>query len=76
VRPLPVSAGTLVLLRGLLPHASGANRSSRRRLAYSVHCVEQGAAYPPSNWLRRGPDMPLRRLADGPPVLARGGTLV
>jgi len=76
LRPLPVAAGTLVLLHALLPHASGANRSPRRRLAYSVHCVEQGADYPAANWLRRGPDMPLRRLADGPPALAHGGSLV
>ena len=76
LRPLPVAAGTLVLLHALLPHASGANRSRRRRLAYSVHCVEQGADYPASNWLRRGPDMPLRRLADGPPALAHDEALV
>ena len=75
LRPLPVAAGTLVVLHGLLPHFSGANRSPRRRLAYSVHCIEAAAEYPVSNWLRRGPDMPLRRLADGPP-LARAQSLV
>ena len=76
LRALPVAAGTLVLLHGLLPHFSGANHSARRRLAYSLHCVEAGAEYPASNWLQRGPDMPPRRLADGPPVLAREGALV
>ncbi len=72
LRPLEVPAGTLVLLHGLLPHWSGPNRSSRRRLAYSLHCVERGAVYPASNWLQRGPDMPLRRLVDGPPALPGG----
>ncbi|MBA3547922.1 MAG: phytanoyl-CoA dioxygenase family protein [Nannocystis sp.] len=67
--PLPVAAGTLVVLHGLLPHYSGANRSPRRRLAYSLHCIEAAALYPAWNWLRRGPALPLRRLADGPPGL-------
>ncbi len=71
LRALPVQAGTLVVLHGLLPHASGANRSPRRRLAYSLHCVEAGAQYPADNWLQRGPELPMRRLADGPPALAR-----
>jgi phytanoyl-CoA hydroxylase len=66
---LPVPAGTLVVLHGLLPHWSGANRSSRRRLAYALHCIEAAAEYPASNWLRRGPGLPLRRLADGPPAV-------
>lgn len=67
--PLPVTAGTLVVLHGLLPHYSGANRSPRRRLAYSLHCIEAAARYPAWNWLRRGPALPLRRLADGPPAV-------
>jgi phytanoyl-CoA hydroxylase len=50
---LPVAAGTLVVLHGLLPHWSGANRSPRRRLAYAVHCVEADAAWPADNWLQR-----------------------
>ena len=65
--PLPVAAGTLVVLHGLLPHWSGANRSPRRRMAYALHCIEAAAAYPPENWLQRGPTAPRRRLADGPP---------
>lgn len=75
LQALPVKAGTLVLLHGLLPHWSGANRSPRRRLAYSLHCVEAGAAYPADNWLQRGPELPFRRLAAGPP-LARAQALV
>jgi len=65
---VPVAAGTLVVLHGLLPHWSGANRSPRRRLAYALHCIEAAAGYPATNWLRRAPELPLRRLADGPPA--------
>jgi phytanoyl-CoA hydroxylase len=48
------------VLHGLLPHWSGPNLSDQSRHAYSVHCIERGAAYPDDNWLRRGPDLPLR----------------
>jgi phytanoyl-CoA hydroxylase len=58
--PLETPAGTLVVLHGLLPHWSGPNRSATSRHAYSVHCIEAGARYPAENWLRRGPDLPLR----------------
>ena len=51
------------MLHGLLPHRSGANRSPRSRLAYSLHVIEQAARYPDDNWLRRAPDMPLRGFA-------------
>jgi len=58
--PLETPAGTLVLLHGLLPHWSGPNRSDHSRHAYSVHCIDGTARYPADNWLRRGPDLPLR----------------
>lgn len=57
---LEVPQGTLIVLHGLLPHRSDANRSPRSRHAYSVHVIERGAAYPADNWLRRGLDLPLR----------------
>lgn len=57
--PLPVPAGTLVVLHGLLPHWSGANRSGRSRHAYSLHVIDGTAEYPASNWLQRGPGLPL-----------------
>ena len=60
--PLPVPAGTLVVLHGLLPHWSGPNRSPDSRHAYSVHCISAAADYPEWNWLHRSADMPLRRL--------------
>lgn len=60
--PLPVPAGSLVVLHGLLPHWSGPNRSPISRHAYSVHCIAASADYPAWNWLQRPADMPLRRL--------------
>jgi phytanoyl-CoA hydroxylase len=58
--PLEAPKGTLVLLDGLLPHWSAANRSAKSRVAYSLHIIDGAARYPEDNWLRRGPDMPLR----------------
>lgn len=49
---LPVPKGTLVLLHGLLPHWSGANRSPRSRHAYAVHVIDGASHYPEENWLR------------------------
>ena len=60
--PLPVPAGSMVVLHGLLPHWSGPNRSPISRHAYSVHCIAASADYPAWNWLQRPADMPLRRL--------------
>lgn len=62
-RPLEVAAGTLVVLHGLLPHYSGANRTPRSRHAYALHVIDGRARYAEDNWLRRGPDMPLRGFA-------------
>lgn len=50
--PLPVSAGTMVLLHGHLPHWSGPNRSPKSRHAYAVHVIDGACAYPADNWLR------------------------
>ncbi len=58
--PLEVKKGALIVLHGLLPHLSRANRSPRSRHAYTLHVIEAGARYPEDNWLRRGADMPLR----------------
>jgi phytanoyl-CoA hydroxylase len=57
--PIEAPAGTLVLLHGLLPHFSGANRSAKKRDAYSVHVIDGSAAYPSDNWLQR-PTLPVR----------------
>jgi phytanoyl-CoA hydroxylase len=57
---LEAKRGTLVALHGLLPHYSGANRSVRSRHAYTLHVIDGACRYPADNWLRRGPEMPLR----------------
>jgi phytanoyl-CoA hydroxylase len=64
VEPVALEArrGTLVVLHGLLPHASSANRSPRERHAYSLHVIDGSAAYDPDNWLQR-PGLPLRGFA-------------
>jgi phytanoyl-CoA hydroxylase len=59
---LEVRRGTVIVLHGLLPHASGANHSSRPRHAYSLHLIDGTAGYAPDNWLQR-PAMPLRSFA-------------
>jgi phytanoyl-CoA hydroxylase len=59
-RALEVSAGTLVVFDGMLPHASAPNRSERSRLAYTLHVVEGCAAWSPLNWLQRRADDPAR----------------
>ena len=58
--PLEVNAGTMVILHGLLPHMSYANRSNITRHAYTMHLIEGSADYPEWNWLQRSPEMPLR----------------
>lgn len=55
---LPVKAGSLVVLHGLLPHFSAANRSSRSRQAYALHCIDAAADYPADNWLQRAQPIP------------------
>lgn len=61
VEPVALEArrGTLVVLHGLLPHASAANRSARPRHAYALHLIDGRAEYAADNWLQR-PDLPLR----------------
>jgi phytanoyl-CoA hydroxylase len=59
-RALEVSAGTLVVFDGLLPHASAPNRSERSRLAYTLHLVDAAAIWSPLNWLQRRADDPAR----------------
>lgn len=58
--PLEASKGALILIDGLLPHLSYANRSPRSRHAYTLHVIDAQSHYPPDNWLRRGPELPLR----------------
>ncbi|MFQ5557098.1 MAG: phytanoyl-CoA dioxygenase family protein [Acidimicrobiales bacterium] len=61
--PVEAEAGTLVLLHGTLPHWSAPNTSDRSRHAYTLHVIEGDACYLDDNWLRRGPELPLRGFA-------------
>jgi phytanoyl-CoA hydroxylase len=58
--PLEVSKGTVIVLHGLLPHKSLANRSLKSRHAFTLHAMGNSCVYPNTNWLQRSPDMPLR----------------
>jgi phytanoyl-CoA hydroxylase len=58
--PLEVSKGSVIILNGLLPHKSLANRSSKSRHAYTLHVISGDCSYPETNWLQRSPQMPLR----------------
>jgi phytanoyl-CoA hydroxylase len=58
--PIEVSQGALVILHGLLPHLSYANRSAKSRHAYTLHVIDGACEYSRDAWLRRAPDMPLR----------------
>lgn len=58
--PLEVRQGALIIIHGLLPHMSYANKSSKSRQAYTLHAIEEGCRYPADNWLQRGAGMPLR----------------
>jgi phytanoyl-CoA hydroxylase len=51
--PLEVGRGGVVILDGLVPHRSHANRSPRSRQAYTLHLVSAHDHYPSSNWLQR-----------------------
>jgi phytanoyl-CoA hydroxylase len=61
VPPVALEAprGTLVVLHGMLPHASAPNRSDRPRHAYALHLIDGAAKYASDNWLQR-PTLPLR----------------
>jgi phytanoyl-CoA hydroxylase len=56
--PLPVKAGTLIVLHGLLPHMSKENTSAASRHAYTLHVISSQDRYAASNWLQR--KQPLR----------------
>jgi phytanoyl-CoA hydroxylase len=51
--PLEVPCGGVVVLDGLTPHASRANRSAKSRHAYTLHVISGHDPYPASNWLQR-----------------------
>jgi phytanoyl-CoA hydroxylase len=48
---LPVRAGSLIVLHGLLPHSSGDNSSKHSRLSLTLHLVDLKSKYSEKNWL-------------------------
>lgn len=52
LQPLEVSKGTLIVLHGLLPHRSLANRSTQSRQAYTLHVISAKNRYAADNWLQ------------------------
>lgn len=50
---LEVKKGSLIVLDGLLPHLSYANKSPNSRHAYILHLIDKGWHYPKNNWLSR-----------------------
>jgi phytanoyl-CoA hydroxylase len=58
--PLEVKKGTVIVLHGLLPHKSLANRSAKSRHAYTLHVINATSHYPSDNWLQRPANLPLR----------------
>ena len=50
--PLEVPKGSLIVLHGLLPHKSLANRSEKSRHAYTLHFLGGRSRYAPENWLQ------------------------
>lgn len=58
--PLEVKKGSLIILSGLLPHKSLANRSTKSRHAYTLHVISADCRYPETNWLQRSQELPLR----------------
>jgi phytanoyl-CoA hydroxylase len=59
--PLEAAKGTVIVLDGLVPHLSYANRSPVSRHAYTLHLVSARSEYPATNWLQRA--MPARGFA-------------
>jgi phytanoyl-CoA hydroxylase len=52
LQPLEVKKGTLIVLHGLLPHKSLANRLLKSRQAYTLHVIGGRSDYAASNWLQ------------------------
>ena len=52
LEPLEVKRGTLIVLHGLLPHKSLANRSAKSRHAYTFHFISGKSTYAKDNWLQ------------------------
>ena len=58
--PLEVAKGSLIVLHGLLPHKSLANRSLKSRHAYTLHTIGGKSTYPADNWLQPSDGRPFQ----------------
>ena len=58
---LEVERGSMVIMHGHLAHASMPNRSSRSRLAYTLHVLDERSHYATDNWLRECVDQPFQK---------------
>lgn len=57
--PVPVKAGSCVLIHSQVVHRSDANRSDRSRHAYTFHVIEtEDCDYSKENWLQPPEDHP------------------
>lgn len=51
--PLELAAGGVVVFSDRMPHYSSANRSSRSRQAFTMHCTDHDSTWAAHNWLQR-----------------------
>lgn len=51
--PLEVKKGTVIVLHGLLPHASKQNTSGQSRHAFTLHMTDRQDGFPVGNWMRK-----------------------
>lgn len=54
--PLEVKKGTVIVLHGLLPHASKSNTSGKSRHAFTLHITDRQDGFPVGNWMRKHDD--------------------
>ena len=59
---VPVKAGSLVLIHGLVYHKSGMNTSDKSRWVYTFHMIEGSYPYASDNWLQPSDTMPFTKL--------------
>ena len=53
---LEVAKGTVIVLHGLLPHASKSNTSGKSRHAFTLHITDRQDGFPVGNWMRKYDD--------------------
>lgn len=61
--PVEAKAGTLLVMHGLLPHASEKNLSDHQRHAYILNCIDADTHYHEDNWLQRPDSNPFLKMS-------------